>query len=296
MTDPADNAERHGRDFFVETIDEVRGQVPAIDPDTLVHRVRGRMGVRARRRRRTVRLVVGSGAAAAVLVTLVAISLRSGDSTSTARLAMRDIPRPGEATSSAAFTADAEPGKVSVDPSSGLSDGSIVQVTAYGFDPGTPVEFFQCLSATDLPGLGPSPVPGTSPTRWICQGRLGANGALAKVSTHAVQLRDSNGPVSAPDRHLTRSTTPFTVAEAGDPLVSIALDGTISVQRWVLGADIAIPRCGPTPPDPYRGPTPTPPEQPTHIRPCVIVGVGAFDGELRAFASEPLVFASARSG
>jgi hypothetical protein len=79
--------------------------------------------------------------------------------------------------------------------------------------------------------------------------------------------------------------------------VSIAPDGTISVQRWVLGADITIPRCGSTPvAEPPGVASTTTPAQPAPIRACAIVAVGAFNGASTVVSSEPLGFASTRPG
>lgn len=277
---PGDRSDPGGADAVGGSIAALRRQVAPIEPDSLVHAVRGHMDVRARRRRRTVRLVVSSGCVVVILLAIVAVGLRNVDR------------GPTHVVRSVLYAADEGPA-VRVEPASDLIDGQQLTVTAYGFDTGTPVDFFLCMSATDLPGFAPETPEGDPAPRWICQGHLAQDGTLAKVSGHAAPF-PADGSSGSADHRSTRATVHYTVSEAGDPLVSITSDGSISVQRWVLGADFTIPRCGSTRhADSHDGSSPTSPAQPVQTRPCMFVAVGSAGGTQSAVASDALIFTRA---
>lgn len=151
----ADNDDT-GSDEIAGVVAQLRQRVPPMDGGALVERARNRRDRRINRRRRNVRLAVAAGAAAVVLIAvLLAVGAGRGDSPT-------QVASPDDSPDRHAVT---------VEPSTDLTEGQTVHVTAYDFPVDAGVNFFECVAAEDTSTAAPVSRPEGTPEAdrtWWC--------------------------------------------------------------------------------------------------------------------------------
>lgn len=124
---------------LTDAVHDARAHVPPVAPGELVAEVRASRRARTRSHRK----VVGglAGAAAIVLIAGAVVALTNRDPSQGTTIAAGALT---DGTSSQTATSSIRE-QVVANPSTNLTDGQKITVTAYGFDAGTTVTFFQCV-------------------------------------------------------------------------------------------------------------------------------------------------------
>lgn len=151
MTDTPTPSEH---DPIADAMRDARADVPPTSGEELVAAARGAKVNRARNRRRATGGALGA-VAALLLVAVAVVALGDHPSKQVVKVGAptEDLGAPGMASMQGKIAF----GVVTVTPSTGLTDGQTVTVSATGFDAGTEVTFLEC---TPMPGtVAPPPSP-----------------------------------------------------------------------------------------------------------------------------------------
>lgn len=224
MTDTPTPSEH---DPLADALRHARADVAPVSGDALVAAARGAKDARARSHRRATGGALGA-VAALLLVAVAAVALNDRPSSQVLKagapmrdLGINDMSSAGKI----AF------GVVTVSPSTGLTDGQTVTVSARGFDAGTKVSFIECTpkSLAVVTPTSPQPMPGTTggsvepggssgassastaeESGWWCDGPPTRAGSRATVTA----AHDAGPEVE--DGHLTTATTTMRVVPRYD--------------------------------------------------------------------------------